>query len=145
MSNEPMDDAADARGDLAVWLDNYTAGRCDRAQIQTSFLEICRSNPEAPWDALALLDQYQRRGRVDATLARSLKSDIAQLVFGEFRVFLQLLQLIIAVSTIATDLHFHLFSVLLAHLDELLPPLFRERRKRDSDQFPVVRRRQAEI
>lgn len=82
MSNEPMDDAADARGDLAVWLDNYTAGRCDRAQMQTSFLEICRSNPEAPWDALALLDQYQRRGRVDATLARSLKSDIAQLVFG---------------------------------------------------------------
>lgn len=82
MSNEPLDDAADARGDLAVWLDDYTAGRCDRAQMQASFLEICRSNPEAPWDALALLDQYQRRGRVDGALARSLKSDIAQLVFG---------------------------------------------------------------
>ncbi len=82
MSNEPRDETADARGDLAVWLDDYTAGRCDRAQMQASFLEICRSNPEAPWDALALLDQYQRRGRVDPALARTLKSDIAQLVFG---------------------------------------------------------------
>src|SRR5690606_9254824 len=33
-------------------------------------------------DALALLDQYQRRGRIDVALARSLKTDIAQLVFG---------------------------------------------------------------
>lgn len=76
------DDSVDARGVLANWLDDYTAGRCDRAQMQASFLQICRDNPEAPWDALALLDQYQRRGRVDAALARSLKSDIAQLVFG---------------------------------------------------------------
>jgi serine/threonine protein kinase len=72
----------DARGVLASWLDKYTAGRCGRADMQASFLEICRRNPEAPWDALALLDQYQRRGRVDVTLARSLKADIAQLVFG---------------------------------------------------------------
>ncbi|HEY5810305.1 MAG TPA: protein kinase [Povalibacter sp.] len=79
--DEQGDETANAR-DLASWLDDYTAGRCDRARMQASFLEICRSNPEAPWDALALLDQYQRRGRVDATLARSLKSDIAQLVFG---------------------------------------------------------------
>lgn len=82
MDNTPADDDAEARRILANWLDDYAAGRCDRAQMQASFLEICRSNPEAPWDALALLDQYQRRGRVDATLARSLKSDIAQLVFG---------------------------------------------------------------
>lgn len=82
MDNNPADDGAEARRILANWLDDYTAGRCDRAQMQSSFLEICRGNPEAPWDALALLDQYQRRGRVDATLARSLKSDIAQLVFG---------------------------------------------------------------
>ncbi len=82
MNNGPSDETAAARGDLAGWLDDYAAGRCDRARMQASFLEICRSNTEAPWDALALLDQYQRRGRVDAALARSLKSDIAQLVFG---------------------------------------------------------------
>jgi hypothetical protein len=72
----------DSRQVLSTWLDDYIAGRCDRAKMHESFLEVCRSNPEAPWDALALLDQYQRRGRVDVSLARSLKSEIAQLVFG---------------------------------------------------------------
>lgn len=71
-----------ARAVLASWLDDYISGRCDRADMQASFLSVCRSNPDAPWDALALLDQYQRRGRIDVALARSLKSDIAQLVFG---------------------------------------------------------------
>lgn len=82
IDKDAADGPEDARGVLAGWLDKYTAGRCDRAEMQASFLEICRRNPEAPWDALALLDQYQRRGRVDVTLARSLKADIAQLVFG---------------------------------------------------------------
>ncbi len=72
----------DSREVLSAWLDDYIAGRCDRAKMHESFLEVCRSNPEAPWDALALLDQYQRRGRVDVALARSLKAEIAQLVFG---------------------------------------------------------------
>lgn len=82
IDKDAADGNEDARGVLAGWLDKYTAGRCSRADMQASFLEICRRNPEAPWDALALLDQYQRRGRVDVTLARSLKADIAQLVFG---------------------------------------------------------------
>jgi len=72
----------DSRQVLSAWLDDYIAGRCDRAKMHESFLGVCRSNPEAPWDALALLDQYQRRGRVDVGLARSLKAEIAQLVFG---------------------------------------------------------------
>jgi hypothetical protein len=72
----------DARRVLTSWLDDYAGGRCDRADMQESFLSVCRSNPDAPWDALALLDQYQRRGKIDAALARTLKADIAQLVFG---------------------------------------------------------------
>jgi serine/threonine protein kinase len=75
-------DEGDARRVLASWLDDYAGGRCDRADMQESFLSVCRSNPDAPWDALALLDQYQRRGKIDAALARTLKADIAQLVFG---------------------------------------------------------------
>lgn len=82
IDKEAAEGGSDARGVLASWLDDYTAGRCARAEMQASFLEICRRNPEAPWDALALLDQYQRRGRVDVALARTLKADIAQLVFG---------------------------------------------------------------
>src|SRR5687767_14985841 len=78
----PGESEEDSREVLSAWLDDYIAGRCDRAKMHESFLEVCRSNPEAPWDALALLDQYQRRGRVDIALARSLKAEIAQLVFG---------------------------------------------------------------
>ncbi|HEY8537622.1 MAG TPA: protein kinase [Steroidobacteraceae bacterium] len=72
----------DSRGLLASWLEDYIAGRCDRSKMHEQFLEVCRSNPEAPWDALALLDQYQRRGRVDVGVVRALKAEIAQLVFG---------------------------------------------------------------
>jgi serine/threonine protein kinase len=82
IDQEQDQDSGDSRELLSSWLDNYIAGRCDRAQMHSSFLEVCRTNPEAQWDALALLDQYQRRGRVDVALARSLKADIAQLVFG---------------------------------------------------------------
>jgi serine/threonine protein kinase len=82
IDQEEDQDSGDSRELLSSWLDNYIAGRCDRAQMHSSFLEVCRTNPEAQWDALALLDQYQRRGRVDLGLARSLKADIAQLVFG---------------------------------------------------------------
>lgn len=82
VDNDPHEEGEDARGVLASWLDDYISGRCDRADMQESFLSVCRSNPDAPWDALALLDQYQRRGRIDTALARSLKTDIAQLVFG---------------------------------------------------------------
>jgi serine/threonine protein kinase len=78
----PADEGEDAKSVLASWLDDYIGGRCDRSDMQESFLSVCRSNPDAPWDALALLDQYQRRGRIDMALARSLKTDIAQLVFG---------------------------------------------------------------
>jgi hypothetical protein len=72
----------DARRVLTSWLEDYAGGRCDRADMQESFLSVCRGNPDAPWDALALIDQYQRRGKLDGALARTLKADIAQLVFG---------------------------------------------------------------
>src|ERR1043165_3475220 len=79
IDQEQDQDNGDSRELLSSWLDNYIAGRCDRAQMHSSFLDVCRTNPEAQWDALALLDQYQRRGRVDVALARFRKADIAQL------------------------------------------------------------------
>jgi hypothetical protein len=81
IDKEPADEG-DARRVLASWLDDYAGGRCDREDMQESFLSVCRKNSDAPWDALALLDQYQRRGKIDGALARTLKADIAHLVFG---------------------------------------------------------------
>jgi serine/threonine protein kinase len=71
-----------ARSVLASWLDDYAAGRCERADMEESFLSVCSTDSEASWDALALLDQYQRLGRIEAELARDLKSKIAQLAVG---------------------------------------------------------------
>lgn len=85
IDEDPADDESaheDARAVLTSWLDDYVAGRCERSDMEESFLSVCRDNPEAPWDALALLDQYQRLGRIDGVLARDLKTPIEQLVFG---------------------------------------------------------------
>ncbi|HEX7115614.1 MAG TPA: protein kinase [Steroidobacter sp.] len=82
IDKDPAEEGEDARSVLAAWLEDYAAGRCDRADMVESFLSVCRSNPDAPWDALALLDQYQRRRKIDMELMRSLKAEIAQLVFG---------------------------------------------------------------
>lgn len=82
IEEETANGGEDARSVLTSWLDDYSAGRCDREDMQQSFLSVCRGNADAPWDALALLDQYQRRGRIDADLVRTLKAEIAQLVFG---------------------------------------------------------------
>ena len=71
IDKDPTAEGEDARDVLASWLDDFSAGRCEREDMQASFLSICRSSPDAPWDALALLDQYQRRGKIDAELARS--------------------------------------------------------------------------
>jgi hypothetical protein len=72
----------DVRGVLARWLNDYIAGRCGGAEMQESVLRLCRSHPDVPWDALTLLEHY-RGSHLDEVLVRSLKVEIAQLVFGE--------------------------------------------------------------
>jgi serine/threonine protein kinase len=72
----------DPRQVLAGWLDAYAANRCERDDLQAAFVSVSRSNAEVPWIALALLDQYQRLGRIDKSLGLSLKKTINQLVFG---------------------------------------------------------------
>ena len=67
---------------LAGWLDDYHAGRCERADMEEAFISVCSSDAEAPWDALSLLDRYQRLGRIDVDLARELKLKISQLAVG---------------------------------------------------------------
>ncbi|MGH8176964.1 MAG: protein kinase domain-containing protein [Steroidobacter sp.] len=82
MDEDLPEGGEEARGVLASWLDDYSEGRCDLDDVHESFLSVCRSDPDAPWDALALLDQYQRRGRIEPALAQTLKADIEKLVFG---------------------------------------------------------------
>ncbi|MET0987899.1 MAG: protein kinase [Steroidobacteraceae bacterium] len=79
---DSTDSGGGAREVLASWLEAHAAGECDTPTMQGGFLDVCRRNHEAPWDALALLDQYQRRGKLEPDVARVLKSEIAQMVFG---------------------------------------------------------------
>lgn len=79
---EHPSDHESAQSVLAGWLDDFQAGRCERSDLEEAFISVCSSDPEAPWDALSLLDRYQRLGRVDADLARELKSRISQIAVG---------------------------------------------------------------
>ncbi len=80
--DEHPSDHESAQSVLAGWLDDFQAGRCERADLEEAFISVCSNDPEAPWDALSLLDRYQRLGRVDADLARELKSRISQIAVG---------------------------------------------------------------
>lgn len=82
MDKRPASEIEDASVVLTSWLEDYAAGKCAPADLQDAFLSICRRQADASWDALALLDQYQRRGKVDGPLVRDLKARISQLAFG---------------------------------------------------------------
>ncbi len=82
IDEHPSGDHESAEGVLAGWLDDFQAGRCERADMEEAFLSVCSSDAEAPWGALSLLDRYQRLGRIDVELARELKSKISQLAVG---------------------------------------------------------------
>lgn len=82
IDEHPADGQESATGVLTGWLDDYQAGRCERADLEEAFLSICASNEEAPWAALSLLDRYQRLGRIDAEFARTLKARISQQAVG---------------------------------------------------------------
>lgn len=79
---DSTDGEGGAREVLASWLETHAAGGCDTPTMQSRFLDVCRRHPDAPWDALALLDQYQRRGKLEPDVAQVLKREIAQMVFG---------------------------------------------------------------
>ena len=80
------EDATDGEGGarevLTSWLEAHAAGECDTPTMQSRFIAVCRRHPDAPWDALALLDQYQRRGKLEPDVGQVLKREIAQMVFG---------------------------------------------------------------
>jgi hypothetical protein len=63
-------------------LDALSAGECDEAAFMAAVSELCNGTPDATWEVLSLLDQYYRRGKIDAQRFHSLKTQLQQLVFG---------------------------------------------------------------
>lgn len=85
IDDDEAEGGEDARAVLSGWLDDFSEDRCELADLQEAFLSVCGRDPEASWDALALLDQYTRRARIRPELAQALKADIEKLVFGQGR------------------------------------------------------------
>lgn len=51
-------------------------------QAMRDIVDICDSDPDAPWEVLSLLDQYYRRGRISDATFRAVNSQIQRLAVG---------------------------------------------------------------
>ena len=65
------------------WLDALASGTCDQRVFLRGVGDLLRRSPDSGWDLLALLDQYYRRGKVDADTFTSLKAHLQNLLLGK--------------------------------------------------------------
>ena len=63
-------------------LDAYVAGECSSRALTEELLAHCAAVPRASWEALALLDQYQRRGKLPRDLQRTISQSIERRALG---------------------------------------------------------------
>jgi serine/threonine protein kinase len=66
---------------VQAWLDALSTGACDEQEFLRAVEKLTRHSLDAGWDALALLDQYFRLGKIPTELFSSIKSRLgSQLV-----------------------------------------------------------------
>jgi hypothetical protein len=65
------------------WLDALATGTCDQRIFMRGVGDLLRRVPDSGWDMLALLDQYYRRGKIDADTFTSLKAHLQNLLLGK--------------------------------------------------------------
>lgn len=63
-------------------LDAFVDCDHDSEVLSAELAAICGKYPEAPWEVLALIDQYHRRGRLTTEIYQAVKSDTHRLIFG---------------------------------------------------------------
>jgi hypothetical protein len=61
---------------------DFSRGVISPAAFEHALLTLCRQTPDRAWEALALLDQHYRRGRVAAELQYSLRHRIERQALG---------------------------------------------------------------
>jgi hypothetical protein len=62
--------------DLRQQLEEFTSGRCSAPAFAQGLSAFCRAQPEQAWQALALIDQYHRRGKIAVEVYRTLSHGI---------------------------------------------------------------------
>ncbi|HTU59414.1 MAG TPA: hypothetical protein VMF89_13285, partial [Polyangiales bacterium] len=57
-------------------------GECSAAEFLQELPALCDAAPDAAWDALSLIDQYHRRGKLSAELFETLRQRIERHALG---------------------------------------------------------------
>jgi serine/threonine protein kinase len=65
-----------------AWLDALSTAACDEQEFLRAVEKLTERSAEAGWDALALLDQYYRLGKIPSEVFSSLKSSLSSLLVG---------------------------------------------------------------
>ena len=65
-----------------MWLDALATGACDQETFLREVNALAPVSPDALWEALSLLDQYHRLGRIRSELFHTLKSQLQNSALG---------------------------------------------------------------
>jgi hypothetical protein len=68
--------------DLQRRLDAFVSGECSPTAFALELSALCQSTPDRAWDALSLIDQNYRRGKLSANLYRTFSHNIERQVLG---------------------------------------------------------------
>jgi serine/threonine protein kinase len=69
-------------GATLAWLDALASGQCAADVFLVAMREQFQANREGTWEAISLLDQYYRRGKINSESFRLLKSRLEDLALG---------------------------------------------------------------
>jgi serine/threonine protein kinase len=65
------------------WLDAFATGACDQETFVHAVGDIVEHAPEGGWELLGLIDQYYRRGKIDAAAFTALKTHLQNVLMGQ--------------------------------------------------------------
>lgn len=68
--------------DLQQKFDDFVRGSSQADAFEYELLVLCKAAPQRSWEALALLDQHYRRGKISLDLCRTLRHKIERQVLG---------------------------------------------------------------
>jgi serine/threonine protein kinase len=67
---------------VQAWLDALSTSACDEQEFLRAVEKLTRRSLDAGWDALALLDQYYRLGKIPSEVFSSIKSRLGSQLIG---------------------------------------------------------------
>jgi serine/threonine protein kinase len=67
---------------IKTWLDALANGSCEASGFLQAMHERFNTDPEGNWEVLSHLDQYYRRGKIDAETFKTIKAALAESALG---------------------------------------------------------------